>query len=204
MSPPSYSDRIDHAFAYLVKHYGEGSPRFASPASHARAMNVAVTLARFSCDEETIVAGILRYVFEEAAPRVRPVLEEKVEQKFGTSSFLAARDATYPKYDATGRERSWIDYHREYLDRLRGTPPRTLDLVAAHELHWCGSALSTIERLGNEYLHGLTTATHAELLWWFRSLGEVLDGRSDWAHHPMLEELRHLSAQLIRSSPDPR
>jgi len=204
MTPPSYSDRIDHAFAYLVKHYGAGSPRFASPAPHARAMNVAVTLARFGCDEETIVAGILRYVFEEAAPRVRPVLEVKVEQKFGSPPFLAARDATFPKYDATGRERSWMDYRHAYLDRLHGTAPRTLDLVAAHEIHWCGSALSTIERLGDEYLHGLTPATHAELLWWYRSLGEVLDERADWVHPSMLGELRRLSARLIRSSPNPR
>jgi hypothetical protein len=167
-------------------------------------MNVAVTLARFGCDEETIVGGILRYVFEEAAPRVRHALEESVEQKFGTPSFLAARDATFPKYDATGRERSWTDYRHEYLDRLHGTAPRTLDLVAAHEIHWCGSALSTIARLGNEYLQGLTPATHAELLWWFRSLGEVLDGRADWSHHPMLGELRRLSARLVRSSPNPR
>ncbi len=203
MTVPSYSDRIDHAFAFLVKHYGSGSPRFASPAPHARAMNVAVTLARFGCDEDTIVAGILRYVFEEAAPRVRPSLEGKIAQKFGHDPYVAARDATFPKYDATGRERGWVEYHRDYLDRLQGAAPRTLDIVGAHEIHWCGSALSTLDRLGNEYLRGLTVANHGELLWWFRSLGEVLDSRSDWAHHAMVDELRRLSALVVRASPNP-
>jgi hypothetical protein len=147
-------------------------------------VNVAVILARFGCDEPTIVAGILRYVLEEAA-------------------FTAARDATFPKYDRTGRERSWMEYRTEYLERLTDAYVGTLDLVAAHEIHWCGSASSLIERLGSEYIRGLTPASHSELIWWYRSLGEQLERRTDWPHPPMLAELRRLSAHLVTASRNP-
>jgi hypothetical protein len=205
MTPLRYSDPIDHAFSFLVKHYGQGNPRFAAPTRTppTRPVNVAVILARFGCDEPTIVAGILRYVLEEAAPRVRPELEEKVEAKFGTAAFTAARDATFPKYDRTGRERSWMEYRTEYLERLTDTYVGTLDLVAAHEIHWCGSASSLIERLGSEYIWGLTPANHSELMWWYRSLGEQLERRADWPHQPMLAELRRLSAHLVTASRKP-
>lgn len=205
MTSLRYSDPIDHAFSFLVKHYGEGNPRFAAATRTppTRPVNVAVILARFGCEEPTIVAGILRYVFEEAAPRVRAGLEQKIEAKFGTTAFTSARDATFPKYDTTGRERSWTEYRAEYLERLTHTAVRTLDVVAAHEIHWCGSAISLIERLGSEYIRGLTPANHTELLWWYRSLGEHLERRTDWPRQPMLEELRRLSARLITASRNP-
>jgi hypothetical protein len=205
MTPHRYSDPIDHAFSYLVKHYGQGNPRFAAPTRTppTRAVNVAVILARFGCDESTIVGSILRYVLEEAAPRVRRELEESIEAKFGTSAFAAARDAALPKYDPTGRERDWTEYRVEYLDRLTQTDVRTLDVVAAHEIHWCGSAVSLLDRLGSEYIRGLTPANHTELLWWYRSLGERLERRTDWPHQPMLDELRRLSAHLVTASRNP-
>lgn len=200
-----YSDPIDHAFSFLGKHYGQGNPRFAAPTRTppTRPVNVAVILAGFGCDEPTIVAGILRYVLEDAAPRVRPELEDKIRAKFGATALVAARDAALPKYDPIGRERSWKEYRSEYLERLTQTELRTLDIVAAHEIHWCGSAISLLKRLGNEYIRGLTPANHTELLWWYRSLGEQLGRRKDWPHSPMLTELRRLSADLITASRNP-
>ncbi len=204
MTAFQYSDPIDHAFLFFLKHYGEGSPRIGSPKPPTRPMNVAVTLARCGCDEPTVVAGIVRYVFEEAAPRVRPGLEHKVEEKFGRAAYVPARDATYPKYDAIGRERPWMEYRREYIQRLTRANPATLDVVAAHEIHWTGSAVSLLERLGGEYLRGLTPASDHDLLWWYRSIGDVLAAHGEWERRPMLEELRRLSARLMAISREVR
>ena len=49
----------------------------------AHPANVAIVLARYGCEQVTVVAGILHHVLEEAAPGNRPLLERKIADKFG-------------------------------------------------------------------------------------------------------------------------
>src|ERR671914_249213 len=78
-----YSDRISHAFAFAAKYYGAVAPASAGMDYMAHPANVAVILARYGCDQVTIVGGILHHVLEETVPDRRPVLERKIADKFG-------------------------------------------------------------------------------------------------------------------------
>jgi (p)ppGpp synthase/HD superfamily hydrolase len=194
-----YSDRINHAFAFAAKYYGAVAPAGAGMDYLAHPANVAIILARYGCEQVTVVAGILHHVLEEAAPGSRPALERKIADKFGPVALAIAKDALEPKYDARGKERSWQARKQEYLAQLAAAEPRALDICVADELHACGSTITALRRLGVEYLRTLSRAGSAQTIWWYRSMLEILDARADWPRREMLAELRILSTDLVRS-----
>jgi (p)ppGpp synthase/HD superfamily hydrolase len=198
--PPmhGYSDRINHAFAFAAKYYGAVAPVGTGMDYLAHPANVAIILARYGCEQVTVVAGILHHVLEEAVPDRRPVLERKISDKFGPVALAIALDALEPKYDRRGTERSWQACKQEYLSQLATAEPRALDVCVADELHACGSTITALRRLGVEYLRALSRAGSAQTIWWYRSMLEVLDARADWPRREMLSELRLLSTDLVR------
>jgi (p)ppGpp synthase/HD superfamily hydrolase len=193
-----YSDRINHAFAFAAKYYGAVAPAGAGMDYLAHPANVAIILARYGCEQVTVVAGILHHVLEEAVPDRRPVLERKIADKFGPVALAIAKDALEPKYDLRGAERSWQACKQEYLTQLAAAEPRALDICVADELHACGSTITALRRLGVEYLRPLSRAGSAQTIWWYRSMLEILDARADWPRRDMLAELRILSTDLVR------
>jgi (p)ppGpp synthase/HD superfamily hydrolase len=193
-----YSDRINHAFAFAAKYHGATAPAGAGMDYFAHPANVAVILARYGCEQMTIVGGILHHVLEEASPERRPILERKIADKFGTVALAIARDALEPKFDRRGAERPWQPCKQEYLNQLAIAEPRALDICVADELHACGSTLTGLQRLGVEYLRTLSRAGSEQTIWWYRSMLEVLAARADWPHREMLSELRLMSTDLVR------
>lgn len=194
-----YSDRINHAFAFAAKYYGAVAPAGSGMDYLAHPANVAIILARYDCEQVTIVAGILHHVLEETAANQRAALEHKIAHKFGSVTLAIARDAIEPKYDYRGNERQWQSCKSEYLTQLATSEPRALDICVADEIHACGSTMTAIRRLGVEYVRTVSRAGSEETVWWYRSLLEVLDARPDWPRGEMLSELRVMSADLVRS-----
>lgn len=194
-----YSDRINHAFAFAAKYHGAVAPPGAGMDYVAHPANVAVILARYGCEQPTIVAGILHHVLEETTAEHRAVLEQKISDKFGPVVLAIARDAVEPKLDRRGEERSWQSCKQEYLTLLAMAEPRALDIIVADELHACGSTITALRRLGLEYLRTVSRAGSDQTIWWYRSMLEILDSRSEWPRREMLSELRVLSTDLVRS-----
>jgi (p)ppGpp synthase/HD superfamily hydrolase len=193
-----YSDRINHAFAFAAKYYNALAPVGAGMDFLAHPANVAVILARYGCEQLTIVAGILHHVLEESPPDRWAALESKITDKFGSVALAVAKDALEPKYDWRG-ERAWQPCKQEYLTQLAIAEPRALDIIVADELHACGSTMTALRRLGVEYLRTVSRAGSKQTIWWYRSLLEILSTRSDWPRREMLSELRLMSADMVRS-----
>jgi (p)ppGpp synthase/HD superfamily hydrolase len=192
-----YSDRINHALAFAAKHHGAMAPAGAGMDYLAHPANVAIILSRYSCEQVTIVAGILHHVLEDASPDRHPTLEHNISDKFGPVVLAIARDALEPKLDWRG-ERAWQPRKQEYLTRLAAAEPRALDICVADELHACGSTITALRRLGVEYLRTVSRAGSEQTIWWYRSMLEVLEARPDWPRREMLAELRLMSADLVR------
>ena len=194
-----YSDGINHALAFAAKHHGAMAPAGAGMDYLAHPANVAIILSRYSCEQVTIVAGILHHVLEESPPDRWPVLEQKIGEKFGSVVLAVAKDAIEPKFDRRGGERSWQPCKQEYLTQLATAEPRALDIIAADELHSCGSTMTALRRLGVEYLRTVSRAGSEQTIWWYRSLLEILTARADWPRREMLSELRLMSSDMVRS-----
>ncbi len=193
-----YSDRTNHALAFAAKYYGGFAPAEAGVAWLAHPANVAVILTRYSCDHVTVEAGILHHVLEVAPHDRQTELQGKIADKFGPVVLAVAMDAVEPKVDRFGDERPWQACKRDHLGHLANAEPRALDIIAADEIHTCGSTMTALRRLGVEYLRTVTRASSAETMWWYRSALEILSSRTDWPRRDMLAELRQMSADLVR------
>src|SRR3954449_11736701 len=194
-----YSDRINHAFAFAAKYYGAVAPAGAGMDYLAHPANVAIILARYDCDQITIVAGVLPPVLGGVLPDPGPPLEKKISEKFGPVVLAVAKDALEPKFDRRGGERAWQARKQEYLAQLAIAEPRGLDICVAGETHAGGSTRTALRRLGVEYLRTLSRANSEQTIWWYRSMLEILTARSDWPQREMISELRLMSADLVRS-----
>ncbi|HLS48115.1 MAG TPA: HD domain-containing protein [Gemmatimonadales bacterium] len=195
----AYSDRVSHAFAFSAKYYGLRPPATSAMAYLAHPANVAVILARYGCEEVTLVAGILHHALEEADAAHRAELERKIREKFGPVVLGVAIDALEPRYDGRGLERPWRACKHEFLAHLAEADPRAIDITVAEEIQNCGNTATSIRRLGAEYVRTISRATSEQSIWWYRSMIEVLESRADWPGRGMLVELRVMSAQLLRS-----
>jgi (p)ppGpp synthase/HD superfamily hydrolase len=193
-----YSDRIHHAFSFAAKHYAPRAPSAGAAEYIAHPGNLAVILSRYGADLATIEAGVLHLVLEECGEH-RTSLERKIGAKFGPVVLAIARDAAEPRYDERGTERPWRAVKLDMLAHLATAEPRAIDICVADEIHASGVTLTAVRRLGSEYVRTVASATSAQTIWWYRSFLEVLESRADWPRTAMLEELRMLSADLVRA-----
>lgn len=194
-----YSDRVSHAFAFSAKYYGSRPPAANAMAYLAHPANVSVILTRYGCDEVTVVAGILHHALEEAEGEERAGLAAKISEKFGPVVLGIAMDALEPRFDARGEERPWRACKHDFLAHLAEAEPRALDICTAEEIQNCGNTMTSLRRLGTEYVRTVSRASSEQTVWWYRSMLEVLSARSDWPSRRMLDELRPMCAQLVRS-----
>ncbi len=194
-----YSDRIHHAFAFAAKHYVPRAPATGSADFIAHPGNLAVILSRYSADQPTVVAGILHLVLEETRPERRLIMEQSIGIKFGSVVLAVARDAAETRFDARGFDLPWRAVKNDYLAHLGVAEPRAVDICVADEIHSAGLTLTALRRLGAEYVRTVSSASSEQTIWWYRSLLELLEGRSDWHRPEMLEELRVLSTDVVRA-----
>ena len=194
-----YSDRIHHAFAFAAQHYVPRAPATGSADFIAHPGNLAVILSRYSADQPTVVAGVLHLVLEETRPEHRPGMEQNIGVKFGSVVLAIARDAVETRFDARGIELPWRAVKHDYLAHLGVAEPRAVDICVADEIHSAGLTLTALRRLGAEYVRTVSSASSEQTIWWYRSLLELLEDRSDWQRHEMLEELRALSTDVVRA-----
>ena len=194
-----YSDRVSHALAFSAKYYNSRVPKSAWMAYLAQPANVALILARYGADEATVVSGILHHSLEETAhDHECAMLRRKIADKFGPIILGVVLDAVEPRFDGRGGERPWRACKQEFLVHLAEAEPRALDICVADEIQRCGWTGTMMRRLGVEYLRTVSHASVDQTMWWYRSMIEVLAGRDEWPRRAMLEELRMMSAGLIR------
>lgn len=185
----SYSDKINHAFAFAAKHLAPRAPDNGAMYFMAHPSNVAVILARHDADELTLVAGIVHHVLEVTTPVERAEMLGKIRDKFGSIVLSIAMDAMEPIFDDTGMTLPWSHRKRILLRNLVTMEPRALDICCADEIHQCGTTVALVERLGREYLAGVGLPTPSLLLGWYVDLSEVLIRRSEWPSHSLRLEL---------------
>lgn len=143
-----YSDPINHAFAFAAKHHdrqvrkGTKLPYLTHPA------NVAVILARYGRDEQTVVSGILHDVVEDCVRDgyTQDMLEQRIGDKFGPGVLETVLAVTHRRVDDDGVELSSDEKKADYLKRLETANEAALWVCAADKIHNANSILSDLRR----------------------------------------------------------
>jgi (p)ppGpp synthase/HD superfamily hydrolase len=174
-----YSDRINHAFAFAAKHHdqqvrkGTRLPYLTGPA------NVAVILTRYGCSEETVVAGILHDVIEDAVRDgwTRDMLEERIGRKFGNSVLETVLAVCERRIDDDGVELSYDDRKTDYLERLALASEEALWVCTADMVHNANSILSDLRRTSfPETVWGRFSVGREGTVRWYTRVAERLRG----------------------------
>jgi (p)ppGpp synthase/HD superfamily hydrolase len=143
-----YSDRINHALAFAAKHHdrqvrkGTRLPYVTHPA------NVAVILARYDRDDDTIVAGILHDVIEDCVREhyTRDMLTQRIGEKFGNHVLDTVLAVTERTLDDDGVELSNDERREDYLERLGAANESARWVCAADKLHNANTILADLKR----------------------------------------------------------
>lgn len=195
-----YSDTINHALAFAAKYYTPRGRQGTGLSYRTHPPHLGVILARYDCDDATIVSGILHPVLAATPRHAQVSVRHKIADKFGSSVITILADACEPRSDHRGGgSRPWGAWKTEYITQLAGACSGALDVCVASEIHICGSLVADLRRLGPEYLSSISEASAEELHWWHGLLLESLHARLDWNRREMLTELRGLVGTLQRA-----
>ncbi len=199
-----YSDRINHAFAFAAKHHdqqvrsGTRLPYLTHPA------NVAIILARYGRDDDTVVAGILHDVVEDCVTGgyTREMLEQRIGDKFGVDVLATVLSVTQRKTDDEGVELSWDERKSDYLERLSSAGERARWVCAADKIHNASSILADLARTGfPDTVWNRFTAKREGTVLWYRRVLERLAAVGFAA--PIMDELRSVVEALEAKGAEP-
>ena len=143
-----YSDRVNHALAFAAKHHDQQVRRGTRAPYNTQAANLALILTRYSCDEDTVVAGILLDVVEDYVRAAHPsdVLLNRIGDKFGDRVLQIALMAAERRLDDEGLEMSPEERRDDLLERLGRSTEEGQVLLAAKALHGAGTLLADLRR----------------------------------------------------------
>lgn len=196
-SMQGYSDRINHAFAFAAKHHdqqvrkGTGVPYLTHPA------NVAVILARYDQDEETICAGILHDVVEDCVRDgySRDDLMERIGRKFGSDVLDTVLAVTERKTDDDGMDLSWEERKDDHLARLDRASERARWVCAADKIHNGSTILADLRRtMDPDTVWGRFARGREQTIQWYRRVHDRL--REIGFDAPVMAELRAMVEEL--------
>ena len=192
-----YSDRVNHAFAFAAKHHdrqvrkGTALPYLTHPA------NVAVILARYGRDDDTVVAGILHDVIEDCVREgwTREMLEERIGEKFGTEVLETVLAVTHRRTDEDGNEFDRDERKTDYLRRLEHASERARWVCAADKVHNGSSILADLRRtLDPDTVWSRFSVGREGTIRWYRAVYERL--REVGFDVPILAELSEVAEAL--------
>jgi (p)ppGpp synthase/HD superfamily hydrolase len=190
MNQTGYSDAINHAFAFAAKHHdrqvrkGTRLPYLTQPA------NVAVILARYGQNDDTIVAGILHDVVHDWVRDglTRDMLDQRIGEKFGAEVLKTVLAVTPRKLDDDGIDLSAEEKKADYLERLGDAGEAALWVCAADKVHNANSILSDVRRtVDPESVWSRYSGGRAATVKWYRDVYDRL--RAAGFSAPIMEEL---------------
>ena len=191
MTEHGYSDAINHAFAFAAKHHdrqvrkGTKLPYLTQPA------NVAVILARYDRDENTIVAGILHDVVHDCVRDgfTAAMLEQRIGEKFGGEVLATVLAVTPRRVDDDGVDLSSEEKKADYLERLGEASEPALWVCAADKVHNANSILADLGRtLDPDSVWSRSAGGRLAAVKWYRDVHDRL--RQVGFNAPIMEELR--------------
>ncbi len=143
-----YSDAISHAFAFAAKHHDQEVRKGTRLPYLIAAPNVAVILARYGQDDDTLVTAVVLGAVEDFTRDgyTPELLHSRIGDKFGAVVLETALSVVERRLDDDGVELSSEERKADLLARLSRAPPRAHWVVTAVHLHAASTLLADLRR----------------------------------------------------------
>ncbi len=192
-----YSDAINHAFAFATKHHDQETRKGTRLPYLIAAPNVAVILARYGQDEETIVSAIVLDAVEDFVRDgyTPDMLRSRIAEKFGPGVQATALSIIERRTDDDGVELSPPERKEDQLRRLASASPRAHWVVAAVSVHLASTLLANLRRTEfPESVWGRFAAGRAGTINWYAEVARRL--RAAGFATPIMSELDAVVREL--------
>jgi (p)ppGpp synthase/HD superfamily hydrolase len=192
-----YSDAINHAFAFATKHHDQETRKGTRLPYLIAAPNVAVILARYGQDEETIVSAIVLDAVEDFVRDgyTPDMLHSRIAEKFGPGVQATALSIIERRTDDDGVELSPPERKEDQLDRLASASPRAHWVVAAVSVHMASTLLTNLRRTEfPESVWSRFAAGRAGTITWYAEVSRRL--RAAGFAAPIMSELDAVVREL--------
>jgi (p)ppGpp synthase/HD superfamily hydrolase len=192
-----YSDPINHAFAFAAKHHDQQVRKGTRYPYLTAAPNLAVILARYDQDDDTLVGGILHDVVEDCVRDgyTTEMLNRRIGDKFGATVLSTVLAVIERRYDDEGVELSHLERKEDLLDRLANADDRARWIAAADHVQSGGTLLADLRRTDfPEAVWSRFTSGREATIHWYRRLHDRL--AEVGFHYPIMEELHDIVRSL--------
>ena len=165
-----YSDRVELALTTALEAHGLRRRKAGRGFEATHAASVALIVADFGFDEDTVIAALLHDTLEDTdlAPAV-------IRDRFGSLVLAMVEDVSEPPRPARWRARKTV-----YIDQLRRTPrDGSLAVAAADKIHNLSKMVAGMRERGAAFLTAFTAGLD-EMLWYQREVHRTL--RARWSH----------------------
>ncbi|HXT48847.1 MAG TPA: HD domain-containing protein [Gemmatimonadaceae bacterium] len=194
-----YSDPINHAFAFAAKHHDQQVRKGTRYPYLTAAPNVAVILARYGQDDQTLVAGILHDVVEDCVRDgySTEMLQRRIGEKFGEQVLASVLSVTERRYDDEGIELSHLERKEDQLERLEHADQRSRWIAAANHLQAGGTLLADLRRTDfPESVWSRFSAGREATIHWYSRFHERLEEVG--FNSPIMDEIHDVADALNR------
>jgi (p)ppGpp synthase/HD superfamily hydrolase len=149
-------------------------------------VTVAMILARFTTDEDTVIAGLLHDTLEDTS-----LTEDEILKEFGPKVLQTVRDVTEPRLPGL----SWETRKARYLRQLQAAPRPALLVAGADKIANLISIIAAGSAQGDA-LWERVDAPPERKLGFYRDVHEAIRGA--WATCPLLQELKNRLDEAAR------
>ena len=175
-----YSERVELALTTALEAHGLRRRKAGRGFEAAHAASVALIVADFGFDEDTVIAALLHDTLEDTdlAPSV-------IRDRFGSLVLAMVEDVSEPPRRARWRARKTV-----YIDQLRRTPREgALAVASADKIHNLTKMAAGMQEGGAAFLTAFTAGLD-EMLWYQREVHRTL--RDRWSHRILDEHADRL------------
>ena len=179
-----YSIRIETAITTMLEAHGLNRRKSGGGFQASHTLSVALILADYEFDEDTMIAALLHDTLEDT--ELRP---DKIEKAFGPQVLAVVRDVSEPP-----KPLAWRDRKLKYIQQIRESPRQgTYAVAAADKIHNLSKMAEGIRQQGENYIKPFT-APIIDMAWYHYTVLDTL--RVKWDHKILREQAQCFDAFL--------
>jgi hypothetical protein len=182
-----YTQKIQHAIRFAIKTHeiyqkqkrkGKDVPYITHP------LVVGIILARAGANEDVIIAGILHDTIEDSVQEKKPLMPERIEERFGKNVLDLVMSVT-----EQNKELSWEERKVEAIEHIKTFSNDSVLIKSADVISNASETITDYEKNGEDIFSKFNASKDKILENYLRVINALL---SQWSENPLSEDLQNI------------